>query len=115
MAEAVEAMGRIDGVVSNAGGGGLVPFHEMSTDVYMDMINVAQHGGFYTLREAVRHMKARADAGDPGGSLIACGSLTIFQGHVGLEHYGAAKGALASMIRSIAVEYGRIGVRANMV
>jgi NAD(P)-dependent dehydrogenase (short-subunit alcohol dehydrogenase family) len=60
-------------------------------------------------------MKARADAGDPGGSIIVCGSLTTFMGHAGIAHYAAAKGALASIMRSIAVEYGRDGIRANMV
>jgi NAD(P)-dependent dehydrogenase (short-subunit alcohol dehydrogenase family) len=115
MVEAVEVMGRVDGVVANAGMGSGAPFHEMTTETYMAMIAVAQHGGFFTLREAVKHMKARADAGDPGGSLIACGSLTIFQGHAGLQHYAAAKGAMASMVRSIAVEYGGDGIRANMV
>jgi len=115
MAEAVDVMGRVDGVIANAGFGSFAPFHEMTTQMYEDLLAVSQHGGFYTLREGVKHMKARADAGDAGGSLIVCGSLTIFQGHAGLEHYAAAKGALASMMRSIAVEYGGDGIRANMV
>ena len=115
MLEAVEAMGRVDGVVANAGFGSFSSFHEMTTETYSELIAVSQHGGFYTLREAVRHMKARADAGDPGGSLIVCGSLTIFQGRSGLTHYAAAKGAMASMVRSIAAEYGRDGIRANVV
>jgi NAD(P)-dependent dehydrogenase (short-subunit alcohol dehydrogenase family) len=115
MAEAVEAMGRIDGVVANAGFATMAPFHEMSTELYEGLLAVSQHGGFFTLREGVRHMKARADAGDPGGSLIVCGSLTNFQGHAGLAHYGAAKGAMAAMMRSIAAEYGADAIRANMV
>jgi NAD(P)-dependent dehydrogenase (short-subunit alcohol dehydrogenase family) len=115
MVEAVEVMGRVDGVVANAGITGSAPLHEMSTKAYEDVLAVNQHGGFFTLREGVKHMKARADAGDPGGSVIVCGSLTTFLGHKGMAHYGAAKGAMASMMRSIAVEYGRDGIRANMV
>jgi NAD(P)-dependent dehydrogenase (short-subunit alcohol dehydrogenase family) len=115
MAEAIEVMGRLDGAVVNAGSSSMSPFHEMTTQIYEDLLAVSQHGGFFTAREAVRHMKARADAGDPGGSLIFCGSLTVFQGHAGLEHYAAAKGAMASMMHSIAAEYGRDGIRANMV
>jgi NAD(P)-dependent dehydrogenase (short-subunit alcohol dehydrogenase family) len=115
MAEAVNAMGRVDCAVANAGASSMAPFHEMATETYDSLLAVSQHGAFFTLREAVKHMKQRADAGDPGGSLIACGSLTIFQGHSGLQHYAAAKGAVASMIRSIAVEYGKDGIRANIV
>jgi NAD(P)-dependent dehydrogenase (short-subunit alcohol dehydrogenase family) len=115
MTEAVEVMGRVDGIVANAGFVTFAPLHEMSTETYNELLAVAQHGGFFTLREGVKHMKARADAGDPGGSVIVCGSLSVFMGHKGLAHYGAAKAAMASIMRSIAVEYGRIGIRANMV
>src|SRR5262245_51577472 len=112
---AVKEMGRLDCVVANAGFVDMVPFHKMTTERYEKMLAVAQHGSFFTLREAVKHMKARADAGDPGGSLILCGSLSNFRGIPALAHYGAAKGAAAGMIRSIAAEYGRLGIRANVV
>jgi NAD(P)-dependent dehydrogenase (short-subunit alcohol dehydrogenase family) len=60
-------------------------------------------------------MRERAQAGDPGGSIVACGSLSIFHGLQGMEHYAAAKGALAAMIKGLAVEMGPYGVRANML
>jgi NAD(P)-dependent dehydrogenase (short-subunit alcohol dehydrogenase family) len=112
---AVAEMGRLDCVVANAGFADMVPFHEMSTERYEALLAVNQHGVFFTLREAVKHMKTRADAGDPGGSLILCGSLSVFLGVPKLAHYAAAKGAAAAMIRSIATEYGRDGIRANIV
>jgi NAD(P)-dependent dehydrogenase (short-subunit alcohol dehydrogenase family) len=115
IADAVKQMGRLDCVVANAGHADMAPFHELSTERYGALLAVAQHGAFWTLREAVKHMKARADAGDPGGSLILCGSLSNFRGVPGMAHYGAAKGAAAGMIRSIAAEYGRDGIRANVV
>jgi NAD(P)-dependent dehydrogenase (short-subunit alcohol dehydrogenase family) len=115
MAEAVKVMGRVDGVVANAGIATAVSFHDMDTDRYHELLATNQHGGFFTMREAVRHMKARAEAGDPGGSIIVCGSLTVFLGIEQTAHYGAAKAALTAMMRSIAVEYGPIGIRANMV
>ena len=113
--EAIDAMGRIDGLVANAGFSTMRPFHEMTTQDYEAMLAVSQHGGFFTLREGVRHMKARADAGDPGGSVIVCGSLTNIFGHRDLAHYAAAKGAMAAIMRCLAVEYGNDGIRANMV
>ena len=44
-----------------------------------------------------------------------CGSLSIFHGLQGMEHYAAAKGALAAMVKGLAVEMGPFGVRANML
>ncbi len=115
-ASTLAVMGRVDCVFANAGFTSRAPsLAEMTTQTYMELINVNQHGAFFTLRAACRHMTERAKAGDPGGSIVACGSLSIFHGIVGMEHYAAAKGALAAMIKSIAVEMGPYGVRANMI
>ena len=115
MVAAAEHMGRIDCVVQNAGFASMAPFHEMTTEMYGALLAVAQHGGFWTLREGVKHMVARAAAGDPGGSLMLCGSLTQFRGEPMIAHYGAAKSAMQAMMRNVAVEYGHLGIRANMV
>jgi len=90
-------------------------FPDMTSEMYHGLLNVNLHGAFYTLREAARHMRDRAAAGDRGGSIVACGSLSIFHGLQGMEHYAAAKGALAAMIKSIAREMAQYGVRANMI
>jgi NAD(P)-dependent dehydrogenase (short-subunit alcohol dehydrogenase family) len=113
---AVSEMGRIDCLVANAGISSRPPsFHEMPSEMWHELLGTSLHGAFYTLREGLRHMAARAEAGDPGGSIITCGSLLVFSGVPRLQHYGAAKAALASVTRSIAVEYGHMGIRANMV
>lgn len=78
-------------------------------------MSVNLHGAFYTLREAARHMRELAAAGDPGGSIIVTGSLSILCGLQGMEHYAGAKGALAAMVKGLAVELGQYGVRANML
>ena len=112
----IEAMGRIDCAFANAGINKRAPsFTELSTEDWHALLNVNLHGAFYTLRAAARHMKARAEAGDRGGSLVACGSLSIFHGLQGMEHYAAAKGALFAMIKGLAVELGPHGIRANMI
>lgn len=114
--EAIAAMGRVDCVVANAGAGAIpTSFHELTTDQYHAELAVAQHGTFFTLREAVKHMVQRAEVGDPGGSLIACGSLTVLRGVAQRGPYAAARAATLSLIRTLAVEYGGRGIRANMV
>jgi NAD(P)-dependent dehydrogenase (short-subunit alcohol dehydrogenase family) len=115
-ASTLGVMGRVDCVFANAGFNDRAPsFADLSTKAYHDLLNVNLHGAFYTLRAAARHMRERAKAGDPGGSLVACGSLSIFHGLQGMEHYAASKGALAAMIKGLAVELGQYGVRANML
>jgi len=115
-AATLEVMGRVDCVFANAGFHHRAEsFSDLSSESYHELLNVNLHGAFYTLREATRHMRKRAQAGDPGGSLVACGSLSMFHGLQGMEHYAAAKGALSAMIKGLAVEMGPFGVRANML
>ena len=58
----------------------------------------------------------RARAGDKaGGSLIGIASLAAIEGAARNEAYAATKGAVISMIKSIAVEHARYGVRANAI
>jgi NAD(P)-dependent dehydrogenase (short-subunit alcohol dehydrogenase family) len=115
MGDAIERMGRVDCVIANAGAVTVAPFHKMTTETYEGLINTAQHGGFWTLREAAKHMVGRAQAADPGGSLIVCGSLSIFAGGPQMAHYGAAKGALNSMSKGMAVDLAPYGIRVNVV
>lgn len=116
MEEAVAAMGRVDAVFANAGiGYGSPSFVEMKTEVYRKVLSVNLDGVFFTLREACRHMVERAKAGDPGGSLVGIASLAAIEGAARNEAYAATKGAVISMIKSVAVEHARYGVRANAI
>jgi len=114
-ARALAEMGRLDGVIANAGFATISPLVDMSLKQYDELQRVAQYGAFITLREGARHMVARTQAGDRGGSLIATGSLTNFTATPGIGHYGAAKSAVAALIRNFALELGPHGIRANMV
>ena len=116
MEEAVAAMGRVDAVFANAGiGYGSPSFVDMKTETYRKVLSVNLDGVFFTLREACRHMVERAKAGDPGGSLVGIASLAAIEGAARNEAYAATKGAVISMIKSVAVEHARYGVRANAI
>jgi NAD(P)-dependent dehydrogenase (short-subunit alcohol dehydrogenase family) len=113
----MKEFGRVDCVIANAG---LPPSNtksifEIATKDYHAFLDVSMHGAFYTLREGARLMVKRAEAGEPGGSLIFCGSLSMFKGLAGKVQYAGSKAALGAMIRSMAVEFGRYGIRANSV
>jgi NAD(P)-dependent dehydrogenase (short-subunit alcohol dehydrogenase family) len=116
VADALAELGRIDGAIANAGGATVPPgFVDLDSDMWHGLLGVSLHGAYYTLREVVRHMVSRAEAGDPGGSLIACGSLAITRGVPVVAHYAAAKGGIAAVMSSLAVELGKYGIRANTV
>jgi NAD(P)-dependent dehydrogenase (short-subunit alcohol dehydrogenase family) len=108
--------GRIDCVFANSGGPPIYnSVFDMPTAAWHEFLDVALHGAFFTLREGARHMVNRAKAGESGGSLVACGSLSLFQGLSGKMNYAAAKCGTAGVIRCLAAELGEHNIRANIV
>ena len=108
--------GRIDSVFANAGmnvfGGS---FEEMDTDAYRKVLSVNLDGVFFTLRETTKHMVERAKDGDIGGSVVGVASLAGIEGAAKTPPYSASKGGIISMIKGIAVEHARYGIRANTI
>lgn len=117
IASTVEAFGRIDSCFVNAGVSGAAPsFLEMTTDEWRRVMRVNLDGAFFTAREATRHMVERHQAGDTaGGSLVFTTSGSAYFGQQRGQHYGASKAGLISMMRAIAVEHARHGIRSNAV
>jgi NAD(P)-dependent dehydrogenase (short-subunit alcohol dehydrogenase family) len=116
VAQAIADMGRVDFVAANAGlGRGAPSFDAMRTELWRQVLAVNLDGVFWTLRAAARHMRERAEAGDAGGSMVVTSSTSAIHGAPRNQAYAAAKGAILPMIRGIAVEYARHGVRANAI
>ena len=115
VAKVIETFGRLDFVAANAGIGGGAPFHEMTTDKWRRVTTVNLDAVFWTFREAAKHMIERAGAGDPGGSLLVTSSTSAIHGAPKNQAYAATKGAVLSMVRGLAVEYARYGIRANSI
>jgi NAD(P)-dependent dehydrogenase (short-subunit alcohol dehydrogenase family) len=108
--------GRIDCVFANSGGApGFNSVFDMPTAEWHKFLDVALHGAFITLREGARHLVKRAEAGEPGGSLVACGSLSLFQGLPGKQNYAASKSGIAAVVRCMAIEFGKYNIRSNIV
>jgi NAD(P)-dependent dehydrogenase (short-subunit alcohol dehydrogenase family) len=107
--------GRLDCVIANAGIGAGAAFRDFPTETYRRVLSVNLDGVFFTLREACKHMVARAEAGDPGGSIVGVASLAAIEGAARNAAYASAKGAVVSMIKSIAVEHARHRIRANVI
>lgn len=116
-AETLRVLGRVDGCFANAGvsGGRSGPFVERTAEQWDRVLDVNLRGAFLTFRAAARHMKSRAEAGDRGGVLVGTASLAAIEGAARNEHYGASKGGMVSLVRALAVELARYGVRANAI
>jgi NAD(P)-dependent dehydrogenase (short-subunit alcohol dehydrogenase family) len=112
-AETVEKLGRVDGCFANAGvsGRGQHSFLDMSTEEWNRVLRVNLHGAFYTFRTAAKHMVQRGG----GGVLVGTASLAAVEAAPRGEHYAATKGGLISMVRAMAVEFARYGVRAHSI
>lgn len=116
VAEALAAMGRLDFVAANAGvGGGGKSFADTTTESWRRVTTVNLDAVFWTFREACKHMIARAEAGDPGGSLLVTSSTSAIHGAPRNQAYASTKAGVQAMIRGLAVEYARYGIRANAV
>ena len=111
MSLTLDRFGRVDGCFANAGvgGRGTPSFGEMSLDEWRRVTRVNLDGVFLTLRAAARHMVT----GEGGGVLVGTSSTAAIMGAARNEHYGASKGAVVSMMRALAVEYARHGIRAH--
>lgn len=115
VAFALKQFGRLDFVVANAGVGGGAPFDQMTTEAWRRVTTVNLDSVFWTFREAAKHMIERAKAGDPGGSLLVTSSTSAIHGAPKNQAYASTKAAVQAMIRGLAVEYARYGIRANAV
>lgn len=113
--ETLEVFGRVDACFANSGVARSARFEEFSTEDWRHVMDVNLDGLFFTLRCAARHMKQRAEAGDPGGRLVGTSSLGALMGMARVEAYAASKGAVISMMQALAVEYARWGVTANSI
>lgn len=114
--DTVAQMGRIDSCFANAGVGfGAASFAEMTTETWRKNMAVNLDGAFWTMRETVKHITERAKAGDPGGSIAGVASLAAIEGASRNQAYAATKGGLISMLKAIATETARYGIRANAI
>ena len=108
----IAAMGKVDACFANAGIGSFgTPFHEMDIDEWRKVFGINMDGVFFTFQMAVREMMKH----NTGGSLVATSSLSARAGVPRAEHYAATKAGVLAIIRALAVEYARYGIRANAI
>ncbi len=107
---AVDAFGRIDIVVNNAGILRDVMFHRMSEQEFDDVLAVHLKGSFNVSRAAAPHFKAQN-----GGVFVHMTSTSGLIGNFGQANYSAAKLGIMALSKSIALDMQKFGVRSNAV
>ena len=105
----LERFGRIDTMIANAGVSLPGPIHTLPFEQWRKVMAVNLDGTFLCLRAAAAHMIDRGD----GGALVAVTSTSAIHGAPGNEAYSASKTAVLGLVRGLAVELARHGVRAN--
>jgi 3-oxoacyl-[acyl-carrier protein] reductase len=106
----VEAFGKIDIMMANAGIVRDRTFLKMSEEEFDAVINVHVKGTFLCHQAAALSMKAAGS----GGVLLSTVSAAHF-GNFGQTNYAGAKGAIASMTYTMAMELARYGIRVNAI
>ncbi len=111
-AQTVEKFGHIDSCFANAGVGSRgTPFVNMDLAEWQSIFRVNMEGVFHTLQFAIRHMVERKIA----GSLVVTSSGSAIFGAPRTEHYAATKAGVLAMMRGLAVEHARHGIRSNAI
>ena len=111
VAATVQKFGKLDILVNNAGISGSAVSDLLDTDAWDKLMTVNARGVFLGTKYAVQAMKNSG-----GGSIINLSSISGNTGqtmtHMG---YNASKGAVRTLTKSTAVQFGRDGIRANSV
>lgn len=109
---AIATYGRIDVLHNNVGGSTLNdgPITKVSNDEFWLKMRVDVFGTWLGCRLVIPHMIAQG-----GGSIINMTSVNAIIGVKGRNAYATAKGAITSLTRALAVEYGAQGIRVNCI
>ena len=114
--QAVEAFGRLDVIVNNAGILRDKMLFSMAEEDFDSVMRVHVKGTFNTTHHAGVYWRSESKAGrQPRAAIVNTVSSAGLQGNVGQINYGAAKAAIAAMTIITSLELSRSGVRANAI
>ena len=107
---AIDAFGRVDVLINNAGILRDKAFHKMDADLINQVIDVHLKGAFFVTQPAFRRMREQRY-----GRIVSTSSASGLFGNFGQANYGAAKAGLAGLTRVLAIEGAEHGIAANAI
>jgi SDR family mycofactocin-dependent oxidoreductase len=109
-ARTLDAFGRIDILVANAGICTSSPVDQITDQGWADMIDTNLSGTFKCIRAVLPTMKAQQF-----GRIVVVSSMTGRHGNQNLAHYSATKFGLVGLAKSVALEVARTGITCNVM
>jgi NAD(P)-dependent dehydrogenase (short-subunit alcohol dehydrogenase family) len=106
----VAGHGRLDVVATFAGVAGGGPVHSVDAAEWARVIGVNLTATFLTCKHALRPMMEQRS-----GSIITVASVEGIEGTEGGSAYNASKGGVVLLTKNLAIDYGRLGIRANTI
>jgi 3alpha(or 20beta)-hydroxysteroid dehydrogenase len=110
VAAAMDAFGRLDVLVNNAGVLKFASISDMPLADFRQILEVNAVGCWLGMKAVIEPMTAAG-----GGSIVNISSIEGFTGAAGLSAYSASKFAVRGMTKAAASELGRLGIRVNSV
>ncbi|EHI12680.1 SDR family NAD(P)-dependent oxidoreductase [Mycolicibacterium thermoresistibile] len=107
-----ETFGTLNIFVANAGSGSMVPFLEMTEEIWRSTLELNLGGTFRTCQHAARRMVDRADR-DANAAILVVSSIRALGTRPGTIHYATTKAGLNQFVRVAAYELAGSGVRIN--
>lgn len=114
VAQAVEAFGRLDIFVANAGLTMWGPFLQVDEAIWDTVVDLNLKGSYFGAQAAARQMIAQRESGDAsGGRIVFSSSVTGVVALPNCSAYAVTKAALRHMAAVLALELGRYGITVN--
>jgi len=111
MTSFAEELGNIDILICNAAGNFICPTEDLSWNGWRTVIEIDLNGTFNCCQAALPYLKEASD----GGRIVSISATAANFGWPGAAHAGAAKSGIQNLMKTLAVEWGCYGIRANYV
>ena len=120
VATAIDAWGKLDIIVNNAGYTIDAPVHKMSDDAYQRMLDIHTVVPFRVLRAAAPHLREPAKKEREQGvevfrKIVNVSSISGTMGNAGQANYASGKAAVVGLTKTLAKEWGQFKINVNAV
>jgi 3-oxoacyl-[acyl-carrier protein] reductase len=117
---AIDAWGKVDIIVNNAGYTIDAPIHKMSDDAYQRMLDIHTIVPFRVIRAAAPHLREPAKREREEGrevfrKIVNVSSISGTMGNAGQANYSSGKAAVVGLTKTLAKEWGQFKINVNAV
>ena len=117
---ALDAWGKIDIIVNNAGYTIDAPIHKMSDEAYQRMLDIHTVVPFRVIRAAAPHLrepakKEREEGVEVFRKIVNVSSISGTMGNAGQANYSSGKAAVVGLTKTLAKEWGQFKINVNAV